>query len=53
MELYTVAAFWYLVVVTGFSVIQAEIERMLSVSERQRGETFISRVIRVMGASRE
>jgi polar amino acid transport system permease protein len=53
MELYTVAAFWYLVVVTGFSILQAELERVLSASDRERGETFFSRVISVMGASRE
>lgn len=52
MELYTVAAFWYLVVVTGFSVVQAEIEGMLSATERDQPETFVNRFLRVVGASR-
>jgi polar amino acid transport system permease protein len=49
MELYTVAAFWYLVVVTAFSLLQAEVERRLAVSERERPETLISRALALMG----
>lgn len=53
MELFTVAAFWYLVVVTGFSMLQAELERLLTAGERERPETFISRVLAVMGGRRD
>jgi polar amino acid transport system permease protein len=52
LELYTVAAFWYLVVVTGFSIAQAEIERWLAAGERERPETLFSRMISVMGGRR-
>lgn len=52
MELYTVAAFWYLVVVTGFSIVQAEVERILAVGERDQPETLFSRVISIIGARR-
>ena len=52
MELYTVAAFWYLVVVTGFSVLQAELERALAVGERERPETLYSRAVSIMGGRR-
>ncbi|MCH8813876.1 MAG: amino acid ABC transporter permease, partial [Chloroflexi bacterium] len=53
MELYSVAAFWYLMVVTVFSIAQAELERMLAVGERAQPETLLSRVISVMGGRRE
>jgi len=52
MELYTVAAFWYLVVVSAFSLLQAELERMLSAGERERPETLLSRAMSVMGGRR-
>jgi len=52
MELYTVAAFWYLVVVSAFSLLQAELERMLAAGERERPETLLSRAMSVMGGSR-
>lgn len=52
MELYTVAAFWYLVVVTGFSLVQAEIERALAAGERERPETLFSRAVTIMGGRR-
>ena len=52
MELYTVAAFWYLVVVTFFSILQAELERALAVSERERPETLLSRAMAIMGGRR-
>jgi polar amino acid transport system permease protein len=53
MELYTVAAFWYLVVVTGFSVLQAELERVMAAGERDRPETIFSRVLSVMASRRD
>jgi polar amino acid transport system permease protein len=49
MELYTVAAFWYLVMVTVFSALQAELERVLSASERERTETLFSRMLAIVG----
>ena len=52
MELYTVAAFWYLVVVTAFSLVQAEVERLLSAGERERPETLLSRALTVLGGRR-
>ena len=52
MEMYTVAAFWYLVVVTAFSFVQAEIERLLAAGDRDRPETLFSRVLGVMGGGR-
>jgi polar amino acid transport system permease protein len=52
MELYTVAAFWYLVIVTVFSFLQAELERVLSKTERERPETVYSRALAVMGGGR-
>ena len=53
MELYSVAAFWYLMVVTLFSIAQAELERILAAGERDQPETLFSRVISVMGGRRE
>ena len=52
MELYTVAAFWYLVLVSIFSLLQAELERALTISERERPETLFSRVLTLMGGRR-
>jgi len=52
MELYSVAAFWYLVVVTFFSFLQAEVERVLAAGERERPETLFSRAMAVMGGRR-
>ena len=52
MELYTVAAFWYLVMTTAFSVVQAEVERRLAVGERERPETIFSRMLRIIGGRR-
>ncbi len=49
MELYTVAAFWYLVLVSIFSLGQAELERVMAVSERERPETLLSRALSLMG----
>jgi len=52
LELYTVAAFWYLVVVSAFSLLQAELERRLAVSERERPETLFSRAMAIIGGRR-
>jgi polar amino acid transport system permease protein len=52
MELYTVAAFWYLVLVSVFSLLQAELERALAISERERPETLFSRAVAVIGGRR-
>lgn len=53
MELYTVAAFWYLVVVTGFSFLQAELERLVAAGEREQPETLFSRALSVMASRRD
>jgi polar amino acid transport system permease protein len=53
MEMFTVAAFWYLMVVTVFSIAQAEVERILAAGERDQPETLFSRVISVMGGRRD
>ena len=53
MELYTVAALWYLVVVSAFSVLQAEVERLLAATERERPQTLFSRAMAILGASRQ
>jgi polar amino acid transport system permease protein len=52
MELYTVAAFWYLVVVSVFSILQAELERLLAAGERERPETLFSRALTIIGGRR-
>jgi len=52
MELYTVAAFWYLVLVSIFSLLQAELERALTVSERERPETLLSRALAIISVRR-
>jgi polar amino acid transport system permease protein len=52
MELLVVAAIWYLVFVTIFSIAQAELERMLAVGVRERPETIFSRAMTIMGGGR-
>lgn len=52
LELYMVAAFWYLVVVTVFSLLQAELERWLSRGEREQPETLVSRALALTGSGR-
>jgi polar amino acid transport system permease protein len=52
MEMYTVAAFWYLVLVSIFSLLQAELERALTISERERPETLFSRMLTIVGGRR-
>jgi polar amino acid transport system permease protein len=52
MELLVVAAIWYLVFTTMFSIVQAEVERLLAAGERERPETLLSRALAIMGRSR-
>jgi polar amino acid transport system permease protein len=52
MELLVVAAIWYLAMTTVFSLAQAELERVLSVGERERPETLFSRALTLMGGRR-
>jgi polar amino acid transport system permease protein len=52
LELLVVAAIWYLAFTTVFSLLQAELERMLSAGERDRPQTIFSRAIDIMGARR-
>jgi polar amino acid transport system permease protein len=52
MELLVVAAIWYLAMTTVLSIGQAELERRLSVGERDRQETLFSRALGIMGRSR-
>ncbi len=52
MELLVVAGIWYLAITTVFSIAQAEIERLLAVSDRERPLTLVSRVLDLMAARR-
>ena len=52
MELLVVAAIWYLAMTSVFSLLQAELERALSVGERERPETLFSRALTIMGGRR-
>jgi polar amino acid transport system permease protein len=52
MELYSVAAIWYLVLVSIFGLLQAELERALTVSERERPESLLSRMVAIVGGGR-
>jgi len=52
MELYTVAAIWYLVVVSVFSVLQAEVEGLVLASERERPQTIFFRAVTILGGGR-
>ena len=52
MELLVVAAVWYLVMVSIFSLLQAELERALTISERERPETLLSRMVAIIGSGR-
>jgi polar amino acid transport system permease protein len=49
MELLMVAGVWYLVIVTIFSLLQAELERYLAPAERNRPQTIFSRMTGLMG----
>lgn len=52
MELLVVAGIWYLVIVTVFSLVQVEIERMLAVGDRDRPQTLFSRMSDMMAGRR-
>jgi polar amino acid transport system permease protein len=52
MELLVVAAIWYLGFTTVFSLLQAELERLLAAGERERRETLFSRMLTIMGGRR-
>ena len=52
MELLVVAAIWYLAMTSVFSLLQAELERLLAVGERDRPETLFSRALTLMGGRR-
>ena len=52
MELLVVAAIWYLAMTSVFSLLQAELERLLAVGERERPETLFSRALTIMGGRR-
>jgi polar amino acid transport system permease protein len=52
MELLVVAAIWYLGFTTIFSLLQAELERLLAAGERERPQTLFSRAMAVMGGGR-
>src|SRR3989337_599055 len=52
MELLVVAAIWYLAMTSVFSLLPAELERALSVGERERPETLFSRALTLMGGRR-
>ncbi|MEX0682799.1 MAG: amino acid ABC transporter permease [Dehalococcoidia bacterium] len=49
MELLVVAAIWYLAMTTVFSLLQAELERVLAVGDRDRPQTLLSRAMDLMG----
>ena len=52
MELLVVAAIWYLAMTSVFSILQAELERLLAVGERDRPETLFSRALTIIGGRR-
>jgi polar amino acid transport system permease protein len=52
MELYTVAAIWYLAVVSVFSVLQAEVEGLVLSTERERPRTIFFRAVTILGGGR-
>ena len=52
MELLVVAAIWFLAFTTVFSILQAELERVLAVGDRERPQTLFSRVVDLMGGRR-
>ncbi|MDO8614383.1 MAG: amino acid ABC transporter permease [Dehalococcoidia bacterium] len=52
MELLATAAIWYLAFTTAFSILQAELERVLAAGERERAQTLFSRMIDLMGGRR-
>ncbi|HEU4758578.1 MAG TPA: amino acid ABC transporter permease [Dehalococcoidia bacterium] len=52
MELLVVAAIWYLTFTTVFSLLQAELERLLAVGQRERPQTLFSRALTILGGRR-
>ena len=52
MELLVTAAIWYLAFTTVFSILQAELERVLAAGERERAQTLFSRMLDLMGGRR-
>ena len=52
LELLVVAAIWYLAFTTVFSLLQAELERLLAAGERDRPQTVFSRALAIMGSRR-
>jgi len=52
MELLVVASIWYLAMTSAFSLLQAEVERLLAVGERERPETLLSRALTIIGGRR-
>jgi polar amino acid transport system permease protein len=52
MELLTVAAIWYIAMTSVFSILQAELERVLAVGDRERNPTLFSRALELMGGGR-
>jgi polar amino acid transport system permease protein len=52
MEMMVVAAFWYLMMTTVFSILQVELERRLAVGERERPQTLFSRMLAIIGGRR-
>jgi len=52
MELLVVAGIWYLVIVTVFSLVQVEIERALSIGDRDRQQSLFSRMSDMMAGRR-
>lgn len=52
MELLVVAAIWYLVMTSVFSLLQAEVESRLAVGQRDRPPTLFGRMTEAFGAGR-
>jgi polar amino acid transport system permease protein len=52
LELLVVAAVWYLAFTTVFSLLQAELERLVAAGERDRPQTLFSRALAIMGSRR-
>jgi len=53
MELLVVASIWYLIMVTAFSLLQAELEARLAIVERERAVPLTTRVLRAVGRGRQ
>jgi polar amino acid transport system permease protein len=45
VEYFAAVAFWYLVLTTGWSLVQVQIERRLGASEREEGEGWATRLL--------